>query len=314
MTNSLALKGVIATSPAVLFTIGGTEYTQAAATPPPSTQQSPLHTITSSGHTRSYLLSTPEHFDSSHPIPVIFAFHGHGQDAQRMETYSDLDQLPAVIVYPDGNKDTTGKRAWESAPYAQTNTHHEDSQLVRDILHQLDHTYSVDHSRIYATGKSNGGGFAARLGCTMPDVFAAVAPVAGAYYPDTHTHCATTTTSPVSIMEVHGTDDKTIDYQGGTSHGKHYISGRQLTDEFARRNRCATPPPAHLADVATTDGAKRLSWTNCAGSSEAVHYAVQGGGHNWPGSSHQKSSGPGPYNTRFSTTTRIWEFFSRHHH
>jgi len=251
VTSSLALKGIIATSLAVLFTIGGTEYTQAAATPPPSTQQSSVHTITSSGHTRSYRISTPENFDPSHPTPVIFAFHRHGQDAQQMETYSDLNQLPAIIVYPDGYKS-----AWESALYARTNSHHEDSQLVRDILRTLDHTYSVDHSRIYATGKSNGGGFAAKLGCTMPDVFAAVAPVAGAYYPATHTHCTTGTKSPVSVMEVHGTKDRTISYDGGSSHGQHYISGRQLTDEFARRNHCTTPPPDRPHDVAITDGAQ----------------------------------------------------------
>ncbi|MGV0336088.1 PHB depolymerase family esterase [Corynebacterium kroppenstedtii] len=100
---------------------------------------------------------------------MIFAFHGHSQNAALMEKYTDLDRLPALVVYPQGEKDKSGtQRAWESVPYATTNGGDKDSQLVRDILAQLDRKYRIDHTRIYATGKSNGGGFAAKLACTMP--------------------------------------------------------------------------------------------------------------------------------------------------
>ena len=91
-----------------------------------------------------------------------------------MEKYTDLDRLPALVVYPQGEKDKSGtQRAWESAPYATTNDGDKDSQLVRDILAQLDRKYRIDHTRIYATGKSNGGGFAAKLACTMSESFVA---------------------------------------------------------------------------------------------------------------------------------------------
>ena len=193
-------------------------------------------TIKSGGLTRSYRLSVPHTDASTAPLPVIFAFHGHSQNAALMEKYTDLDRLPALVVYPQGEKDKSGtQRAWESAPYATTNDGDKDSQLVRDILAQLGRKYHVDHTRIYATGKSNGGGFAAKLACTMPETFAAVAPVAGAYYPATHTSCTagSAQNSNVSVMEIHGVKDGTMHYDGGTSHGEHYIAAPELAGTFA---------------------------------------------------------------------------------
>ena len=67
--------------------------------------------------------------------------------------------------------------------------------------------YNVDHDRIYAVGMSNGGGFAALLGCRMPEQFRAIASVAGAYYPGTYEGCAE---GPVAFLEIHGGKDGVI--------------------------------------------------------------------------------------------------------
>ena len=176
---------------------------------------------------------------------MIFAFHGHSQNAALMYKCADLGRLPAHVVYPQGEKDKSGtQRAWESVPYATTNGGDKDSQLVRDILAQLDRKYRIDHTRIYATGKSNGGGFAAKLACTMPETFAAVAPVAGACYPATYTSCATGSTpnSNVSVLEIHGVKDGTMHYDGGTSHGERYVAAPELAGTFAQLDGCTSEP------------------------------------------------------------------------
>ena len=275
------------------------------------------HTITSSGKKRTYVLSVPANARTNTRIPVIFAFHGHVSSAREMEKYSGLDKLPALVVYPQGEPGdpTSPGASWESAPYATTNHGAQDSQLVKDLVTALDNRYPIDHSRIYASGKSNGGGFAAKLGCTMPTLFAAVAPVSGAYYDDTHNTrpagcAAVTARTRVSIMEVHGTADTTMRYNGGVAHGAPYISGGRLVAEFARRNHCVTPP---ATNPPTKDGGQQFAWSSCPSGAEAVHYKVTDAGHNWPGSAAPEVGGKGPYVDSFPTTDLIWQFFSRHH-
>ena len=244
---------------------------------------------------------------------MIFAFHGHSQNAALMEKYTDLDRLPALVVYPQGEKDKSGtQRAWESAPYATTNDGDKDSQLVRDILAQLDRKYRIDHTRIYATGKSNGGGFATKLACTMPETFAAVAPVAGACYPATYTSCATGSTpnSNVSVLEIHGVKDGTMHYDGGTSHGERYVAAPELAGTFAQLEGCTSEPTTSPTSAANVT---RMTWGGCRPGVDVEHLAVADGGHNWPGSPYQKESGEGPYNHTLQTTDVVWDFLSRHH-
>lgn len=270
-------------------------------------------TIKSGGLTRSYRLSVPSTDATAAPLPVIFAFHGHSQNAALMEKYTDLDRLPALVVYPQGEKDKSGtQRAWESAPYATTNDGDKDSQLVRDILAQLDRKYRIDHTRICATGKSNGGGFAAKLACTMPETFAAVAPVAGAYYPATHTSYATGSTpnSDVSVLEIHGVKDGTMHYGGGISHGEHYVAAPELAGTFAQLAGCTLEPSQSPTSAAKVT---RMTWEGCRPGVDVEHLAVADGGHNWPGSPYQKESGEGPYNHTLQTTDVVWAFLSRHH-
>ena len=56
----------------------------------------------------------------------------------------------------------------------------------------------------------NGGGFTARLGCEMADRLAAIAAVAGGY--DPLKRCDPD--RPLPILEIHGTDDDVVPYEG----------------------------------------------------------------------------------------------------
>ena len=57
----------------------------------------------------------------------------------------------------------------------------DDVVFTRALLDLVATRTCVDPARVYATGVSNGGGLAARLGCALADRLAAVAPVAGGY-------------------------------------------------------------------------------------------------------------------------------------
>jgi len=63
----------------------------------------------------------------------------------------------------------------------------------------------------FPTGKSDSGGFAALLACEAADRFAAIAPVAGAFYPVSG---GCRPVRPVSILEFHGTADSDVPITG----------------------------------------------------------------------------------------------------
>lgn len=265
---------------------------------------SSTHTIMVNGVQRSYIMSIPAGYTGRHPKAVIFAFHGHNQTNTQMEKYTDFDARNAIIVYHQGRNGRDGESAWESAPYASTNDGDQDTAMTLRILARLKREYAVDPNRVFAVGKSNGGGFATKLGCTHPDVFAAVASVAGAYYPHTHSGCST---QPLPYLEIHGQADTVIPYDGDTKNDNELLGARAMAETYAQRDHCSSPPRATPA----APGVTRFEW-ECAGTTLVEHVRVRDGGHTWPGAPAGSHSGPGHVNTGVSATSLIWDFFSSH--
>lgn len=246
--------------------------------------------ISAQGRDRSFLLSVPEGYTDGVSWPVIFVFHGWQESSRATHDYTGFDAADAIIVYPQGVAN-----AWEPAPYARTAAG-EDQAFVRQILDSLQATYPVDQSRIFAAGFSNGGGFAALLGCRMPDVFAGVASVSAAYYRAIHDNCSD---DPIALLDIHGTVDPVINYYGGTRHGTPYDPVPDVLAVDAQRNRCT-------GDVATSRVSEAVieqHWQGCV--MPLTHIRLGGGGHVWPGGTADPNM-PVP---RGFATREILEFF-----
>jgi polyhydroxybutyrate depolymerase len=110
-------------------------------------------------------------------VPLIFSFHGHGDDMENFQ-YVGLQQAwpDAIVVYFQGLPSRDGFRGWQVEPGEY---HDRDLKLVDAALASLRKKYNVDTNRIYATGFSNGAHFTYLLWAARPQVFAAFAPVAG---------------------------------------------------------------------------------------------------------------------------------------
>src|SRR4029077_11634692 len=97
----------------------------------------------------------------------------------------------------------------------------DDVGSVKALLPRAETAACADPARIFATGVSNGGGFAARVGCELAGTIAAVAPVAGGYRaldpcPDgRHT----------SVLEIHGSADHVVPYAGRPPDGAGAVAG-----------------------------------------------------------------------------------------
>lgn len=243
------------------------------------------------GMERSYLLHMPPGLDRTQPAPLVLAFHGIDDDPAEMQAltgFSEIaDESNFLLVYPVGigqSWNAGGKCCGEALT-----KNIDDLAFVRQILSDLETVVRIDTKHIYATGFSNGGALADRLGCEMPDVFAAVASVACilAYSP-CHPQ------QPVSVMHVHGLADPFLPFKGGGAFEIRPVEEIML--DWAELNGCVGSPTLD-SPIKTI---KHTAYTSCQAGTAVELYAIEGGGHDWPSKDG------------WDTSQTIWEFFAAH--
>jgi polyhydroxybutyrate depolymerase len=196
-----------------------------------------------------------------------------------------------VIVYPRGtdNSWNAGSCCGEAAAMGV-----DDVGFVRAVVQTVSDQLCVDPGRVYATGMSNGGYMSHRLACEAADMFAAVAPVAGAMgIPD----C--TPERPVPVVAFHGTEDTLVTYE----------QGRAAIDQWLALDGC----PAGPTEVETFGGSRCEIWRDCDDGVEVQLCTLDPMGHCWPGGSEQLCIGIiGPYSDEIDANARLWSVMSRY--
>jgi len=159
----------------------------------------------------------------------------------------------------------------------------DDVEFLNQMLDRMAVKFSVDTARVYATGLSEGGFMAMRVGCAMADRIAAIAPV-GAAMPKT---MICLPSRPVPVVMINGTSDPLVPYDGGTDHNLRLpvISVEDSAKAWAKINRCAekstqTKLPAHEKGGMET---KVHTYDDCQQGAQVVLYSVKNGGNTWPG-------------------------------
>ncbi|CAF0790967.1 unnamed protein product [Adineta ricciae] len=240
---------------------------------------------------RHYKVHLPATFKNDKPHAVVFSFHGHNGDMAKQEDLSQFSDKGLLIgnagiiaVYPQGKAGTDGETAWQGAPYSDPRV--DDILFVKTMISTLEGMFCVDPSRIYAAGKSNGGGFVNLLACTpsIASKIAAFATVSAAFYTTTFNgNCPTNRAIP--ILDFHGTADKVAPYSGGRSHNGTLVAVKTFRQGWASRNGCQGKPaishrprasdPQELVEIQT--------WSkNCRAGSTVIGYKIKKGQHGWP--------------------------------
>lgn len=126
-----------------------------------------------------------------------------------------------ISVYPEGVPNKRSTNQWQGDPDSHGIN---DIAFTLELLDLLQETYCIDPTRIYATGKSNGGGFTNLLACdpVASERIAAFAPVSAAFYLDGETgklpECnPTKARKGIPILDFHGWKDATVPYKGGVN-------------------------------------------------------------------------------------------------
>ncbi len=269
------------------------------------------HTLVVGGVARSYLLFVPSGHAAGHPLPLVLVFHGGGSRARAMTTHTEFTRVAErerfAVVYAEGLQG----RWNDGRGYG---TAHDDVAFVRALLDTLGRLVTLDSTRLYATGISNGGMFAIRLACDLPGVLAAIAPVAGAVPAALAERCAAA--APVAVAAFQGTADPLLPYAGGgrgASGRGEVLSAERSAELWGRVDGCDARPELEAPKDSVRDGTRVRArrWTGCKDGREVVLYTIEGGGHTWPGG---PPVGPrvGRVTGELDATEVIWAFFAAH--
>ena len=235
---------------------------------------------------RPYSEFVPSSYSSKSPVPLVVLLHGYGSSGKQQETYMNFsavaEQRGFILAYPDGTVDATGKQFWNATEVCcNFFLDVDDDAYLISILNDMESKYSIDRKRIYFVGHSNGGFMSYRMACKHSDRIAAIASLAGATFLNS-SDCAAK--EPVSVLQVHGTSDTTILYNGGAILGKQYPSATASVTQWATVNRCSnnSTPRADKLDLVTTITGSETSissWNNCRNGTEVELWTVDQGGH-----------------------------------
>jgi polyhydroxybutyrate depolymerase len=201
-------------------------------------------------------------------LPLVIGLHGAGGSGEDFDGRVGLskygDEQGFATVFPTA---ASSRRFWSLNRAASP----DDVPRIEALLDAIEALGCTDPDRVYATGVSNGGGFAARLGCALADRIAAVAPVAGGY----RALDPCPSTRRASLLEIHGLDDHVVPYRGIPPDFKGNVP--RFVSRWARRDGCASSPER----THPSRGVTRLRYRGCEDGTAAEHLAIDGLDHGW---------------------------------
>lgn len=227
---------------------------------------------------RSYRLFVPR-TASRHPLPLVLVLHGYGQSGKLLEPATGYDKLADeqgfLVAYPDAIHGVWNTRL----PSGFKSSLADDVRFLTQLVDEIARRHKVDRRRVYATGHSDGARMTYRLACEHPEVFAAVAPVAGGMTLVCHP------TRAVSVLQVEGGDDELTGAEAAAA-----------VKTMRRLDGCPGRP------ISAEGGASTLQrFAPCRSGTQVWSAVVPGVGHHiWP----RAADG-------FDTTAQSWMFLSQ---
>jgi polyhydroxybutyrate depolymerase len=236
---------------------------------------------------RPFDVTVPVGYRPGTPTPLVVVLHGYTATAQLQDTYFGLSRLAQqrgfLVALPNGLRDAAGQQYWNATnaccAFGRTN---DDVAYLTAVIRDVQARYSVDPRRIFLVGHSNGGFMSHRLACERAGLIAGIVSLAGAQWADA-SRC--TPSSPVSVLQVHGTLDTVIAYGGGANAGETYPSAETTVKTWGAKNGCAGTAltriggDLNLVTALLGDETEREHVEGCPGTSAAELWTIRGGTH-----------------------------------
>ena len=187
-------------------------------------------------------VTVPANYDAGTPAPLIVLLHGYTSSGAGQDSYMGFsaiaDNYGFLLVSPDGDKESGGdeNRFWNASSaccnFFQSDV--DDSAYILSIIKEVKADFNVDANRVYLIGHSNGSFMSYRAAYDHSETIAAIASLAGA----SHADMRPAPENPVHILQIHGTSDGTIAYDGADIGGNAYPSAKNTVTQWAQYNGC----------------------------------------------------------------------------
>ena len=215
------------------------------------------------------------------------------------------DSAGFIVVYPEGLK-IAGNRTWNAggccAPATSLNI--DDVGLVNSLLNTLIKSRSIDSTKVYATGFSNGALLSYKLANQLTRRFAAIAIVEGDFvsYPWQPLR-------PIPIISFHSYLDQNVKYYGGFTTGTtgtYFPPQDSMFTIISSNYLCSVKKETLFHDASKYD---HFKYSNCSGNVVIEQYVSYDGEHSWPGG---LSLSGVVVSNQFSATYLMWKFFQNY--
>ena len=258
------------------------------------------------GLDRTYLLYLPP---NPHPgMPLVLNLHGYGSDAVQQMNYTNMnaiaDTAGFIVVYPNAVANRWNSGISDSPRWPVPDV--DDVGFIDALIDSMYGQLHIDLGRVFACGMSNGGFMSYRLACELGHRIRAAASVTGVISENTAMNCRSERVVP--MIHIHGTDDRTVPYDGTVG----WYSAKESVNFWSSRYDCVPSDLKKLPDKDKADGSTvaKISYSDSLGRDLAILFVVSGGGHTWPGSAYDLP-GAGATNRDINASEVILRFFSR---
>ena len=285
----------------VLCGCGSQPQPVGVVTPAPSAIQHEQMTV--GGIVRSYRLFEPPSVISGGAVALVLLLHPCNSSGDHLASATHFDEQATsarlVVAYPDGlaNFGPGFAHCWNEF---LDPTMPDDLAFLGQLMDRLKATLPINPHRIFVAGQQSGGHMAYTLACAIPGRLTGIASVSGGMPLDGRAasmRCASSQSTPVSVMEMHGTSDDFIPYEGGG--GLAAPATVDLIKYWATVDRCSGDPV-----VAQNGITKSEVWKLCRGATTVRLDTVSGGHSTWFGSSVDSVLGEP------NATAAVWTFFN----
>lgn len=231
-------------------------------------------------------VTVPKAWATQQKWPLILILHGYGASGAVQDGYLGIsaraDQFGFVTVVPNGTLDASGKLYWNASDaccdFAKVGG--DDVTYLTSLIDEAVAKLRVDPARVYLLGHSNGGFMALRMACEKADKVTAVASLAGAANADAG-KCQPT--QAVSVLQIHGTLDAVINYNGGMVAPFSYPSAAQTVAQWRKLDGCndtaIDDPPIDFEALLLGNETTRQHWAGCAQATRTDLWTISGGTH-----------------------------------
>ena len=231
---------------------------------------------------RKIIIQAPEQTDIK-KYPIVFYFHGNGADAESGFILSDFVRDGEFVgIYPQGYK-----RSWN---LGEEESDADDIEFVNMIVEKLKRYSNLDIDNMFAIGTSNGSAMVNELGIKT-DHFNGIATLSSQLLTK---QIPTSSTNPISVYQICGSNDEMVPYEGGISKVGHiFKSAHESANDWAKAFNCNLNYSVEMMGIDSV-----FTYNNCIGENIIKFKRIENGDHGLNGKHRERH-------------IMIWEFFKK---